>query len=236
MRRSWFTLSLVVAMAAAMSLTGQAQGPDTQVISGSGSGAFETPGVVSGGVATGTCTLNRRTVQLACSARVHNIVDLTQGHLHVGGPGVAGPVILNIPNLPLRISDDFSLSWVWVETDLVVRAAQGINKMADVFEACSSGNCYLNFHTTGNPSGEVRIQMCPEGGDTRGANRFYGINVCAPARGADPENATRPPDVSGGLLLCTRRLTTREPSRPRGGSAHDRPACCSAQPAWPRRR
>jgi hypothetical protein len=182
MKRIWFSVSMAAALVAALAHTGHAQGADTLTLIGSGSGAFETPGLANAAVASGVCTLNRASQQIACTARVHNIVDLTQGHLHVGGPGASGPVILNIPDLPLRSSDDFTLSWVWTERDLVLRPAQGVLKMADVFEACSSGNCYLNFHTSGNPGGEVRAQMCPQGEDGRAANKFYGINVCSPGR------------------------------------------------------
>jgi len=161
-------------------LPGTASGQDTLTIFGSGSSAFETPPVASAGVGTATCTLNRVTSEIACTARIHNIVDLTVAHLHVGGPGVAGPVLMNIPNLPARSSDDFVLSWTWTPADLTLRPAQGVLKIADVFEACASGNCYLNFHTTGNPAGEIRINLCP--GDTRASNSFYQINACAPSR------------------------------------------------------
>jgi hypothetical protein len=154
---------------------------DTMTIQGSGSSAFETPPIGSAGVAHASCTLSRSSLQFACTARVHNIVDLTAAHIHIGGPGVAGPVLINIPDLPLRVSDDFTLSWTWTERDLTLRPAQGVLKMADVIEACSSGNCYLNFHTTGNPGGEVRVNLCPTQ-DSRGGNPFYGINVCAPSR------------------------------------------------------
>lgn len=174
-------LALTVLLVAAAAY---AQTPDTVTLFGSGSGAFEAPGVASGGVATGTCVMTRSAVTFTCSARVHNIVDLIAAHIHVGGPGVAGPTVIDIPSIPLRISDDFTLSWTWRESDLTgtlgrTRPAQGINKMADLFEACSSGNCYLNFHTTSNPGGELRLQLCPQG-EGRHANPWFGINVCDP--------------------------------------------------------
>ena len=180
MKRMYVGVVVLVTMWAAAAAPGHAQS-STMTLFGSGSGAFETPGLATGGVATATCTLNRTTVEISCTARVHNIVDLTAAHIHVGGPGVAGPVMMNIPNIPLRSSDDFTLSWTWGERDLTLRPAQGILKMTDVFEACSSGNCYLNFHSSANPGGEVRIQLCPQGG-TRAANPFFAINVCDPTR------------------------------------------------------
>ncbi|MBI4266246.1 MAG: CHRD domain-containing protein [Acidobacteria bacterium] len=164
-------------------ISGPAYAQDTLTILGSGSGAFEAPPVATAGVGTANCTLDRVAVTIACTARVHNIVDLRAGHLHVGGPGVAGPVVIGIPGLPLRASDDFTVSWTWTSGDLTLRAAQGVLKMADVFEACSSGNCYLNFHTTANPGGEVRINLCPQQAELgRAANPFFSINVCVADR------------------------------------------------------
>ena len=174
-------LRMLVFAAVWAGLSGAAYAQDTVTISGSGSAAFETPPIASAGVATATCTLDRIGGTIACTARVHNIVDLTAAHIHVGGPGVAGPVMMNIPGIPLRSSDDFALSWTWTQSDLTLRQAQGVLKMTDVFEACSSGNCYLNFHTSANAGGEVRINLCPVGG-TRAANPWFAINVCDPTR------------------------------------------------------
>lgn len=180
MRRSCFRMLAVAAVSSALSSVGYAQ--STMTLAGSGSGAFETPPLATAGVATATCTMNRTTVEISCTARVHNIVDLTAGHIHVGGPGVSGPVLMDIPGLPLRASDDFVVSWTWTERNLTLRPAQGVLKMADLFEACSSGNCYLNFHTTQNPGGEVRINLCPQGDEGRSANQFFSINVCRPTQ------------------------------------------------------
>ena len=180
MSRLWFSMIVAVVISAGMSEAAYAQ--DTLTVFGSGSGAFETTGVASAGVATATCTFNRTTVEIACSARVHNIVGLTAEHLHVGGSGTSGPVLLGITGLPIGSSDDFVHSWTWTESDLRLRPNQGVLKIADVFEACTSGNCYLNFHTSANPGGEVRVNLCPEGEENRFANQFYLINVCAPGR------------------------------------------------------
>lgn len=186
MRTMSVSAVMLLTMWAAGATPGHAQS-NTLTIFGSGSGAFETPPIATGAVGVATCTLHRTTVEFACTARVHNIVDLTAAHLHVGGPGASGPTVFDIPGIPRRSSDDFTLSWTWKESDLTgtlgrLRPAQGILKMADVFEACASGNCYLNFHSTANAAGELRIQLCPQGDENRFANPFYLINVCHPQR------------------------------------------------------
>jgi len=186
MKRTCFSVLAAAAVWAAIAQVGHAQS-NTLTLFGSGSGAFEVPPVATAAVGTATCTMNRTTAEFACTARAHNIVDLTAAHIHVGGPGAAGPTVIDIPNIPLRVSDDFVLSWTWRESDLTgtlgrLRPAQGVLKMADLFEACASGNCYLNFHTTANPGGELRIQLCPQGEENRFANQFYLINVCHPGR------------------------------------------------------
>ena len=186
MRSTCFSVLTVAAMCAALSHVGHAQS-STLTLFGSGSGAFEAPPVASAGVATATCTMNRTTVEISCTARVHNIVDLRAAHIHVGGPGVAGPTVIDVPGIPLNTSDDFVLAWTWKESDLTgtlgrLRPAQGVLKMADLFESCASGNCYLNFHTAANPGGEIRINLCPQGEENRFGNPFYLINVCHPGR------------------------------------------------------
>lgn len=144
-------------------------------VSGSGSGAFEDPVVGGGGVAYATCTLDRTLQTFECQTRVYNIVDLTAAHIHVGGPGKAGPVVIPIPNLPLRISGAFGQSFTLTPSTFVARPAQGIRTFEEFLFACASGNCYFNWHTTGNPGGEIRVQLCPM---NRASNTYAGVAVC----------------------------------------------------------
>ena len=58
---------VLVTMWAAASTPGHAQS-NTVTLFGSGSGAFETPPLASAGVATATCTMNRTTVEMSCTA------------------------------------------------------------------------------------------------------------------------------------------------------------------------
>ncbi len=131
--------------------------------------------VNNGAVAFAQCTFDRDAQTISCSSRVYNIVDLSAGHIHIGGPGTSGPVIIPIPNLPLHISGTFGQSWTWRPADLVANPATGINSFDDLVNSCVAGNCYLNWHTTASPGGALRVNLCPQ---SRASNTVNGIAVC----------------------------------------------------------
>ena len=144
-------------------------------ISGSGSGASEAPPVSGGGVAFASCTLNRTAETIVCQTRVFNIVDLTAAHLHLAGPGTSGSVVIPLPGLPLRTSGSFAQTFTLSAGDLIPRPTQGVRRFRDLLNSCAAGNCYLNYHTTRNRGGEIRVQLCPA---SREANTFNRIAVC----------------------------------------------------------
>jgi hypothetical protein len=82
----------------------------------------------------------------------------TASHFHVGDAGVAGPVVVNFTVQP-NISNDFAISGTATATDLVPRAAQGINSWEDFIQALLLDNIYVNVHSTANPGGEIRGQV-----------------------------------------------------------------------------
>ena len=108
-----------------------------------------------------------------CHTNVFNIVNLTAGHLHLGGPGVSGPVAIPIPDLPVGVSGAFGQNFTL--ESLIPRPAYGVRNFEELAYACASGNCYLNYHTAGNPAGEIRVQLCPA---ARQANTLNGVAVC----------------------------------------------------------
>jgi hypothetical protein len=125
------------------------------------SGANEVPGIASGSGGTATVTLNTATRAVTYRVDVYNMPSgTTQAHFHVGGPGVAGPVVVNFVVQP-NISNDFSISGTATAADLVPRQAQGIGSWDDFIEALVLGQVYANVHSTVNPGGEVRGQVLP---------------------------------------------------------------------------
>jgi len=85
---------------------------------------------------------------------------VTVAHIHAGGPGVAGPVIV-----PLTISAGSDPTSATGEGTIDASAIKGKNAdgsamtMNDLMSAVRSGNAYVNVHTQNNPKGEVRGQI-----------------------------------------------------------------------------
>jgi hypothetical protein len=170
-----FAVAAIVASAIASTATLSAQ---QVVLQGSGSGAFDVPAQNNATVAYAQCTFDRGAQSISCTSRVYNIVDLTAAHIHIGGPGTSGPVIIPIPNIPLHVSGTFGQSWTWTTADFAPssgNAAVGLNSLDDLINSCVAGGCYLNWHTTASPGGAVRVNLCPA---SRAANTINGIAIC----------------------------------------------------------
>ncbi len=72
-------------------------------------------------------------------------------HFHVGGPGVAGPTVVNIA-FPANISNDFNLSGSANQSfaGFTVRPDQGIRSWDDFMQSLMGGQMYLNIHSAVN--------------------------------------------------------------------------------------
>jgi CHRD domain-containing protein len=166
-------VAVLMSVAAATTINAQ-----QVVLQGSGSGAFDNPIQANAAVAFAQCTVDRTAQTISCSSRVYNIVDLIAAHIHIGGPGTSGAVIIGIPNLPLHVSGTFAQSWTWTATDFVPslqNAGLGLNSLDDLINSCVAGGCYLNWHTTAATTGAVRVNLCPT---NRAANTINAISIC----------------------------------------------------------
>jgi hypothetical protein len=125
------------------------------------SGANETPapGVLTGAFGTATVTLDLSTQTVSWNIDVFNMPSGTNNaHFHVGGPGLAGPTVVNIA-FPAGISNDYNLSGSATATNLLVRADQGIRSWEDFLQALMGNQTYLNIHSVVNGGGEIRGQV-----------------------------------------------------------------------------
>ena len=153
----------VVLMAMAAVFVGTVGTAEAQIIrlAATLSGNQETPapGVLTGAFGTATVTVDLGTQTVTWSIDVFNMPSGTNNaHFHVGGPGVAGPTVVNIA-FPPGISNDFNLSGSATATNLLVRADQGIRSWEDFLQALVGGQTYLNIHSAVNPGGEIRGQV-----------------------------------------------------------------------------
>lgn len=125
----------------------------------SGSNETPPPGVLTGAHGMAEVTVNLQTQVVTYIIRVFNMpTGVTGAHFHVGGPGLAGPVVVNF-DPPLGATDDFQIAGTAGPSALVPRTAQGIRTWTDFIQALVAGEVYVNVHSQANPGGEVRGQV-----------------------------------------------------------------------------
>jgi hypothetical protein len=88
-----------------------------------------------------------------------NITNPQMGHIHLGGLGVNGPVIV-----PLFNSTSITGNYNGVIASGTITASSFVGPMQgktmdDLFAAMKNGNTYVNFHTIKYPAGETRGQI-----------------------------------------------------------------------------
>ena len=81
--------------------------------------------------------------------------DTTMGHIHLGPPGVSGPII--IPFYMSSLPATGTLNGTLTATDIT--PAMGVTTIAEVAQNIESGNAYVNLHTAQYPNGEIRGQL-----------------------------------------------------------------------------
>jgi hypothetical protein len=124
-------------------------------------GANETPapGIASGSYGTATVTVDLATQTINWVIDVWNMPSgVNNAHFHVGGPGLAGPTVVNVA-FPANISNDFRLTGSATSANLMVRADQGIRSWEDFLQSLVGGQTYLNIHSANFPGGEIRGQV-----------------------------------------------------------------------------
>lgn len=94
---------------------------------------------------------------------VANIEDLTQAHIHVAPPGVAGPIIAWLypaappaQHIPGRFQGVLAGGVITDANVVGPLAGQGI---AGLVATIRAGNAYANVHTVQFPPGEIRGQI-----------------------------------------------------------------------------
>lgn len=181
MVKKFFSILALAVVASFMSMTAHA---DTLVFTGNLTPQQETPPIPIGdGVgqsqATGFATLSIDTATNIANVTI-TFANLNQGagapagggllvsHLHIGGFGVAGPIIydFNMPNgfgnFPLGatsgvITERFTL----VDRTLTIGGVPTLFTVARQYELLLSNQMYFNVHSNEFPGGEIRAQATP---------------------------------------------------------------------------
>lgn len=105
---------------------------------------------------------------------------ITQSHIHFGRPALTGGVVLflctNLGNAPATVpvpqacptTSPATITGTLTAADVVAVPAQGIDAgaagFAEMLKAIRHGAAYVNVHTTGHPSGEIRARLGPDHG------------------------------------------------------------------------
>ncbi len=142
-------------------------------------GSQENPPVVSAAAGTAVGVLNAGETAFDLTI-THDVANPTMAHIHIGDPGVNGPVVFDLGSPVSPIVVTWNLS------------ASDVNDLLD-------GELYVNIHSTDEPSGEIRGQIvvdCKPGtinagvgpvadvlfinGSTGGSTRSIGIDSNQP--------------------------------------------------------
>lgn len=83
--------------------------------------------------------------------------NILQAHIHAAPAGQNGNVVAFIA----FTSFEGTIRGTITASDLIPDASMGINTFADLIDAITAGNTYLNVHTTDHPGGEIRGQILP---------------------------------------------------------------------------
>lgn len=152
-------LIAVAAVALMLSAAGSVQAQTVQMAA-TLTGANEAPALVlTGAYGIATVTVDMGTQTVSWIIDVYNMPSGTNNaHFHVGGPGLAGPTVVNVA-FPANASNDYRLTGSATAANLLVRADQGIRSWEDFLQSLVGGQTYLNIHTTNFPGGEIRGQV-----------------------------------------------------------------------------
>jgi len=122
------------------------------------SGSQETPPNGSPGTGSTTFTYVTASNSLLYTVSFAGLTaPATASHVHIGTPGIAGPIIFPLANTPAATSGMYS--GTLTAAKLINGASTGISTFADALNAIQSGNTYINIHSSLYPGGEIRGQL-----------------------------------------------------------------------------
>ena len=132
------------------------------------SGQGENPPVDTRGQGQAKITVSSDELEVGYKLTVANTENMTQAHIHCGGPDVNGPVVVFLFGF---VTGGVTLNGILMEgsfdnADVIPRPDSdlcpgGIGDLDDLLDAMENGMAYVNVHTVANPPGEIRGQLQP---------------------------------------------------------------------------
>jgi hypothetical protein len=118
------------------------------------SGQEEVPPTNSQGTGMAEVTVSGENAEYSVNAS--NMQGVTAGHIHSGGQGENGPIIVTLfknDSPSNEVSETGSITADKLEGPMAGK------QLTDLVTAMSNGETYVNIHTEKNPNGEIRGQI-----------------------------------------------------------------------------
>lgn len=131
--------ALIVAATLAV-MVGSASAADVKVKL---TGAQETPPVTTSATGTGTIVIGADK-SVSGTIKTHGI-DGTAAHIHLGAPGVAGPIVITLTK---------GADGTWT-------VPAGSKLTDEQYASFKAGDLYVNVHSAEHKPGEIRAQLKP---------------------------------------------------------------------------
>jgi hypothetical protein len=113
--------------------------------------------VLTGAFGLATLNINPDSGAITYELEAFNLpTGLSGAHIHVGAPGVGGPVLFDLRPTLVRQAGDLNLSGSLGQSDLTTHADLGIRDLPDALQSIIGLTTYIDVHTDGHPDGEIR--------------------------------------------------------------------------------
>ncbi len=111
---------------------------------------------------SGTATFVFDGTSLAATVTIQSMDSVTAAHIHVGAPGVAGPIVLALFTGP--VAPHVGAAQTLVSQSFTAANISGIGGAAPItmdslVALMKKDTTYVNVHTRANPAGEIRGQI-----------------------------------------------------------------------------
>jgi hypothetical protein len=125
-------------------------------------GSMQVPPITTNATGLAELELNDDSDEISYDIQVEDLEGATQAHIHQGGEGENGDVVVSLFNStePTDVNDGTLEDGDFASEDFV-GPLQGQN-MSALVELMDNGQAYVNVHTEANPDGEIRGTIVPD--------------------------------------------------------------------------